>query len=98
MGGRTFLVPGNFPVGCSATYLTLNRTSNKEEYDPLTGCLTWLNDFSEYYNEQLQAELNRLRKLYPHVKIIYGDYFCCVFFKNQPNLGSWTDPYPLVAV
>jgi len=75
MGGRTFLVPGNFPLGCSATYLTLYQTSNKEEYDPLTGCLTWLNDFSEYYNEKLQAELNRLSKLYPHVNIIYGDYF-----------------------
>jgi len=75
MGGRTFLVPGNFPIGYSASYLTLYKTSNKEEYDPLTGCLKWLNDFSEYYNKQLQEELNGLRKLYPHVNIIYADYY-----------------------
>ncbi|CAH8263875.1 unnamed protein product [Arabidopsis lyrata] len=75
MGARTFLVPGNFPLGCSVAYLTLYETSNEEEYNPLTGCLTWLNDFSVYHNEQLQAELNRLRKLYPHVNIIYGDYY-----------------------
>lgn len=75
MGGRTFLVPGNFPLGCSVAYLTLYQTSNKEKYNPLTGCLTWLNEFSEYHNEQLQVELNRLRKLYPHVNIIYGDYY-----------------------
>ncbi|RID46250.1 hypothetical protein BRARA_I02930 [Brassica rapa] len=75
MGGKTFLVPGDFPLGCSVIYLTLYQTSNKEAYDPQTGCLTWLNEFSEYHNEQLQAELNRLRKLYPYVNIIYGDYY-----------------------
>lgn len=75
MGGRTFLVPGEFPIGCSVTYLTLYQTSNKEEYDSLTGCLKWLNKFGEYHSEQLQAELIRLQKLYPHVKIIYADYY-----------------------
>ncbi|XP_023644903.1 GDSL esterase/lipase At1g28580 isoform X2 [Capsella rubella] len=75
MGGRTFLVPGEFPVGCSIAYLTLYQTSNTEEYDPLTGCLTWLNKFGENHGEQLQAELNRLQKLYPHVNIIYADYY-----------------------
>lgn len=75
LGGRTFLVSGNFPLGCSAAYLTLYQTSRKEEYDPLTGCLIWLNKFGKYHNEQLQTELNRLGKLYPNVHIIYGDYY-----------------------
>ncbi|XP_010499396.1 PREDICTED: GDSL esterase/lipase At1g28580-like [Camelina sativa] len=75
MGGRTFLVPGDFPLGCSATYLTLYQTSNVEAYDPWTGCLTWLNKFGENHDEQLQAELKKLQKLYPHVNIIYADYY-----------------------
>jgi phospholipase/lecithinase/hemolysin len=75
MGGRTFLVPGGFPLGCSVAFLTLHQTSNMEEYDPLTGCLKWLNKFGEYHSEQLQEELNRLRKLNPHVNIIYADYY-----------------------
>lgn len=75
MGGRTFLVPGDFPLGCSVAYLTLYQTPNMEAYDPLTGCLTWLNEFSQYYNGELQRELDRLRKLYPHVNIVYADYY-----------------------
>ncbi|KAL9307932.1 GDSL esterase/lipase [Arabidopsis thaliana] len=75
MGGRTFLVPGGFPLGCSVAFLTLHQTSNMEEYDPLTGCLKWLNKFGEYHSERLQEELNRLRKLNPHVNIIYADYY-----------------------
>ncbi|KAL1204592.1 GDSL esterase/lipase [Cardamine amara subsp. amara] len=75
MGGRTFLVPGEFPIGCSVAYLTLYQTSNMEEYDSLTGCLKWLNKFGEYHIEKLQVELNRLQKLYPHVNIIYADYY-----------------------
>ncbi|CAN8290974.1 unnamed protein product [Cochlearia groenlandica] len=75
LGGRTFLVPGDFPLGCSIVYLTLYKTSKKDEYNPLTGCLTWLNEFSIYHNELLQKELNRLRKLFPHVNIIYADYY-----------------------
>ncbi|KAB2086283.1 hypothetical protein ES319_A04G019300v1 [Gossypium barbadense] len=42
LGAVTFLVPGNFPIGCSASYLTLFQGSDKDQYDPLTGCLTWL--------------------------------------------------------
>ncbi|XP_019099253.1 PREDICTED: GDSL esterase/lipase At1g28580-like [Camelina sativa] len=75
MGGRTFLVPGGFPTGCSVVYLTLYQKSNVEEYDPLTGCLTWLNKFGKNHGEQLRVELNRLQKLYPHVNIIYADYY-----------------------
>ncbi|MBA0625403.1 hypothetical protein Godav_010603, partial [Gossypium davidsonii] len=37
LGEVTFLVPGNFPIGCSPTYLTLFQGSDKDQYDPLTG-------------------------------------------------------------
>ncbi|XP_023637173.1 GDSL esterase/lipase At1g31550-like, partial [Capsella rubella] len=74
MGGRTFLVPGEFLIGCLVVYLTLYQTSNMEEYDSF-GCLKWLNKFGEYRDEQLQAELNRLKILNPHVTIIYADYY-----------------------
>ncbi|KAF8056197.1 hypothetical protein N665_1275s0008 [Sinapis alba] len=97
MGGRTFLVPGNFPLGCSVIYLTLYQTSNKEEYNPQTGCLKWLNEFSEYHNEQLQAELSRLRKLYPHVNIIYGDYYNTLLrlIQEPAKFGLMNNPLPV---
>ncbi|KAG2241430.1 hypothetical protein Bca52824_096588 [Brassica carinata] len=74
MGGKTFLVPGQFPLGCSTTYLQSYNTSNAEEYDS-TGCLKWLNEFGKNQGDQLLAELKKLQKLYPHVNIIYADYY-----------------------
>ncbi|KAG7598570.1 GDSL lipase/esterase [Arabidopsis suecica] len=94
MGGKTFLVPGEFPIGCSVVYLTLYQTSNKEEYDPLTGCLKWLNKFGEYHSQQLKTELNRLRKLNPHVNIIYADYYNALLrlFKEPAKFGFMDRP------
>uniref|UniRef100_A0A2N9GG48 Uncharacterized protein n=1 Tax=Fagus sylvatica TaxID=28930 RepID=A0A2N9GG48_FAGSY len=75
LGAVTLMVPGNLPIGCSAAYLTYYETTDKEEYDPATGCLKWLNKFSEYHNDQLQKELSRIQALHPHVNIIYADYY-----------------------
>ncbi|WJZ96502.1 hypothetical protein VitviT2T_015184 [Vitis vinifera] len=75
LGAVTLMVPGKLPTGCSASYLTLFKTPNIEDYDPVTGCLNWLNEFAEYHNEQLKTELNRIRELYPHTNIIYADYY-----------------------
>ncbi|KAG7598566.1 GDSL lipase/esterase [Arabidopsis suecica] len=96
MGGKTFLVPGEFPLGCSVVYLKLYRTPNVEEYDPLTGCLKWLNKFAEYHDEQLQAELKRLQKLYPHVNIIYADYYNALLRLSQEpaKFGFISRPLP----
>ncbi|CAH9113704.1 unnamed protein product [Cuscuta europaea] len=69
------MVPGNLPIGCSAAYLTHFSTTNKNAYDAKTGCLNWLNDFSQYHNQLLQDELGRLRQLHPNVNIIYADYY-----------------------
>ncbi|CAF1971062.1 unnamed protein product [Brassica napus] len=96
LGGKTFLVPGNFPLGCFPAYLTLFETSEKE-HDPFTGCIPWLNDFGEYHNEQLKTELTQLQKLYPHgrycanVSIIYADYNSMYpFFQEPAKYGPCT--------
>ncbi|XP_072961695.1 GDSL esterase/lipase At1g28570-like [Typha angustifolia] len=75
LGAKTLVVPGNFPIGCVPVYLTIFQSQREEDYDPKTGCIKWLNEFSEYHNQQLQDELDRLRVLHPHVTIIYADYF-----------------------
>ncbi|GAU46870.1 hypothetical protein TSUD_385470 [Trifolium subterraneum] len=68
------MVPGNFPLGCFAIYLTTYETKDKSQYDS-AGCLKWLNEFSEFYNQKLQFEIQRLRGIHPHANIIYADYY-----------------------
>ncbi|KAK5834372.1 hypothetical protein F383_29871 [Gossypium arboreum] len=75
LGAMTFLVPGNFPIGCSPELLTNYQGSNKDKYDPLTGCLTWLNQFSQHHNELLRTELEKLRNRHPDINIVYADYY-----------------------
>lgn len=74
MGAQTLFVPGNFPVGCLSTYLTV-YDSEVEKYDPITGCLIRLNEFAEYQNELLQTKLNRIKEFHPEVNVIYADYY-----------------------
>ncbi|KAL5698010.1 acetylajmaline esterase [Ranunculus cassubicifolius] len=74
-GAVTLLVPGNLPIGCSASYLRVLQSNNENDYDPSTGCLNWLNEFSQYHNQLLQSALNQLRDQYPHATIIYADYY-----------------------
>ncbi|KAK8358446.1 hypothetical protein V6Z12_A04G019900 [Gossypium hirsutum] len=86
LGAVTFLVPGNFPIGCSASYLTLFQGSDKDQYDPLTGCLTWLNQFSQHHNQLLRKELEKIRNLHPDINIVYGDYYSTTMrIYNSPN-------------
>ncbi|XP_076934476.1 GDSL esterase/lipase At5g45910-like [Bidens hawaiensis] len=73
-GAKEVVVPGNFPIGCSASYLTLFGTQNKTAYDG-NGCLKAYNAFSKYHNAQLKLALEKLRQKYPHVRIIYADYY-----------------------
>ncbi|XP_016559760.1 GDSL esterase/lipase At1g28580 isoform X3 [Capsicum annuum] len=75
LGASTLLIPGDLPIGCSTAYLTKFMHSDKEHYDPKTGCINWLNKFSQQYNELLQKELHFLRELYPSATIIYADYY-----------------------
>lgn len=63
------------------------ESNNAEEYDSETGCIKWLNEFSEYHNHLLLEELERLQKLHPHVTIIYADYYSAtISFFHAPQL------------
>lgn len=92
LGAETFVVPGNLPIGCSTTYLTLYYGSDKVKYDNTTGCLIELNKFAEYHNELLQMELNQIRELHPNVNVIYGDYYNAAlqFFSSPKEYGNAT--------
>nr|KYP43293.1 GDSL esterase/lipase At5g45910 family [Cajanus cajan] len=73
-GARELLVPGNLPIGCSAFYLTLFRSENKEDYDEI-GCLKAFNSFAAYCNKQLKQALETVRQKNPHSRILYADYY-----------------------
>ncbi|CAN0853290.1 GDSL esterase/lipase At1g28590 [Linum grandiflorum] len=75
LGAVTVLVPGNFPLGCLSGYLAKFWSPNKEDYDPMSGCLIWYNNFAKHHNDLLQNEIVRLRELHPHTNIMYVDYY-----------------------
>ncbi|KAK8490628.1 hypothetical protein V6N13_141649 [Hibiscus sabdariffa] len=86
LGAVTFLVPGNYPIGCTPAYLTSFQGSDKDKYDPSTGCLTWLNQFSEHHNELLRREVEKIRNLRPGINIIYVDnYNTAMRFYSSPE-------------
>ncbi|XP_058095678.1 GDSL esterase/lipase At1g28590-like isoform X2 [Magnolia sinica] len=90
-GARTLVVPSNLPIGCSAEYLTVLESQKKEDYDPLTGCLTYLNKFSEYHNRLLLQEMDRLRAQHPHATIIYADYYNAAmrFYRSPDHFATF---------
>ena len=89
-GAVTLMVPGNLPIGCLPMYLSTFMSSTKEDYDPETGCLIWLNEFAEYHNEMLRTELSRIQEVHPHVTIIYADYYNAAmrFYRSPSNYGT----------
>ncbi|GER24477.1 GDSL esterase/lipase [Striga asiatica] len=93
VGAKTIIVPGNFPIGCLPIYLTqFKESSVSTDYDPKTGCLNWLNEFSMYHNNLLKKELSRIRALYPHARIIYGDnYNAAMRFYLSPKEFGFTE-------
>lgn len=83
-GAVELVVPGNFPLGCSATYLTFFQSSNTTDYDS-NGCLKVFNNFSEFHNGRLKCALEKLRRKYRKAKIIYADYYgAAMQFINSP--------------
>ncbi|KAK6932658.1 GDSL lipase/esterase [Dillenia turbinata] len=84
LGGVTQMVPGSPPIGCFGFYLTFyHPISKKEDYDPITGCHNLLNELAEYHNEVLKMELERLRKLHPHVNLVYADLYNSMLLLHQ---------------
>ncbi|EFH49386.1 GDSL-motif lipase/hydrolase family protein, partial [Arabidopsis lyrata subsp. lyrata] len=73
-GAVNVVVPGNFPVGCFPIYLTSFPVKDPKAYDD-KGCLKHLNEFAMDHNNQLQGAIASLRKEFPGVAIVYGDYY-----------------------
>ncbi|PWZ32003.1 GDSL esterase/lipase [Zea mays] len=96
LGAKTLVVPGNLPIGCVPKYLMIFKSNKKEDYDPQTGCLRWMNEFSQYHNKLLVEQLKKLRRLHPGVTIIYADYYGAAMeiFLSPEQYGI---EYPLVA-
>ncbi|KAG8063287.1 hypothetical protein GUJ93_ZPchr0003g18343 [Zizania palustris] len=87
LGAKTIVVPGNFPVGCIPMYLTMfENVTDAKEYDSF-GCIKWLNDFSEYHNQQLNRMLHQIVHDYPTVTISYVDYYgATLHITRHPHL------------
>lgn len=90
-GAVTLMVPGNFPIGCLPTYLSTFKTSNKNDYDPKTGCLLWLNKLARYHNNLLLFEIRRIQNQNSHTKIIYADYYnaATLFYRSPRKYGKF---------
>ncbi|KAK1267903.1 GDSL esterase/lipase [Acorus gramineus] len=91
-GATTIVVPGDIPLGCLPAYLAMFKSPNVKDYDDLTGCVNWLNKFSEYHNGLLRMELDRLQQLHPEARIIYADYYgIAMRFYRSPNEFGFGD-------
>uniref|UniRef100_A0ACD5VJ71 Uncharacterized protein n=1 Tax=Avena sativa TaxID=4498 RepID=A0ACD5VJ71_AVESA len=96
LGAKTLVVPGNLPIGCVPSYLMIFNSDKEEDYEPETGCIRWMNEFSQYHNKLLVDELEKLRNLHPGVAIIYADYYGAAMevFLSPEQFGI---EHPLVA-
>ncbi|XP_010918533.1 GDSL esterase/lipase At5g03980 isoform X2 [Elaeis guineensis] len=74
MGAIQLVIPGNFPIGCLPSYLTALNSSDPDAYDNRL-CLKGPNTFAMLHNLKLQEAIQELRESYPHVVIMYADYY-----------------------
>lgn len=91
IGVGTIVVPGIIPSGCTSAYLTNYGSSNKEDYDPETGCLIWVNQLVEYHNQLLKMQLNQIRELHPHATVIFADFYNAAMplFRSPQTYGTF---------
>lgn len=75
LGANNIIVPGLLADGCLPITLTTFMSSNPKDYNLKTGCLDWLNNFAQFHNQYLRAELKRIRHRHPHAVVFYADYF-----------------------
>ncbi|XP_039116528.1 GDSL esterase/lipase At1g28570-like isoform X2 [Dioscorea cayenensis subsp. rotundata] len=54
LGARTIVVPNLHPGGCVPLILSAFQSSGQDYYDKRTGCIKWLNELTEFYNQLLQ--------------------------------------------
>ncbi|KAK1625882.1 hypothetical protein QYE76_000197 [Lolium multiflorum] len=74
LGATQIIIPGNFPIGCSPSYLSLFSVAGSADHDE-RGCLTSYNSFAAYHNEQLKVAIDNLRKANADISIVYADYY-----------------------
>ncbi|XP_019162609.1 PREDICTED: GDSL esterase/lipase At1g28580-like [Ipomoea nil] len=89
LGATTIMVPSLSPDGCLPVILTDFGSANTSDYDPDTGCLSWLNELNEFHNQRLQKRLHIIRRLNPDVVIIYADFYNAVMklYRNPGKYG-----------
>lgn len=87
-GATRIVVPGNFPVGCLPIILTNFMTNNSAAYDEYH-CLKDWNNFIIFFNNHLQQAIDELKKEYPNITLIYGDYYNAYLWllQNAVTLG-----------
>lgn len=89
-GAPLVVVPGNFPIGCVPSLLTLFVNNNISAYDEYQ-CLKELNKVAEFQNEYVQQAINTLQEENPTTKIVYADYYNAFkwLLRNAPHLGNY---------
>ncbi|CAK9153199.1 unnamed protein product [Ilex paraguariensis] len=88
LGAVNIVVPGNFPMGCFPIFLTKFSCGDPTTYDDM-GCLRDLNELVLAQNNFLQEALALLRLEFPHVVIIYADYYTSfqTILRRAPDFG-----------
>ncbi|KAF9622023.1 hypothetical protein IFM89_029307 [Coptis chinensis] len=87
LGATRLVIPGNALIGMPI-YQSLFQNDAQFTLDE-NYCVAELNEFSKYYNEQLQSALELLRTSHPEVSIVYADYYNAFqwLFDNRSDLG-----------
>ncbi|KAF5934833.1 hypothetical protein HYC85_025962 [Camellia sinensis] len=88
LGAIRIVVPGNFPLGCFPIYLSKSNSTDPRLYDDL-GCLRSLNELIVFQNNLLQKAIGSLRQEFPHVVVVYADYYSSFqsILRRAPFLG-----------
>ncbi|XP_074365771.1 acetylajmalan esterase-like [Apium graveolens] len=74
LGGAKIIVQGSFPFGCYPVSVTTYQSSNTTTSDKYQ-CVELMNRFAVFHNEHLQNAITTLQDEYPHIVILYGDYY-----------------------
>lgn len=87
-GATRIIVPGNFPIGCVTAMLTRLMTNKTTAYDE-HHCLKDLNSLAAFYNHHLQQAIQEMKKKYPKITLVYGDYYNAYLWllQNAVRLG-----------
>lgn len=55
--------------------LSAFQSSGQDYYDKRTGCIKWLNELTEFYNQLLQVELQQIQHLFHNITIFFADNY-----------------------